>query len=70
MIPGPQGTVGQLAMFGKGTFGDVQAPGFGIALKLYVEGLESGSWLYRDGVCVSRRRGIRWASYVDSQLSR
>lgn len=70
MIPGPLGVAGQLAMFGNGVFGEVQGPGFGVCLKLYVEALEAGSWVYRDGACRSRTKpGTRWSSHVHRELS-
>jgi cell wall assembly regulator SMI1 len=65
LFPGTCGTWGQVAMFGKGCFGEVHGPGFRVTLELYVTALESGTWVYRDGSCVARtKRPLSWPAYV------
>jgi cell wall assembly regulator SMI1 len=69
-FPGPNGTPGQLAMFGKGCFGEVHGPSFGAALELYARGLESGEWLFRDGEIHARAKRMNWPKYVTKKLAR
>lgn len=68
-FPGPQGTAGQVAIFGKGNFGELHGPGFGAALRLYADALDSGEWLFRDGRLVCRNKRMpRWSKYVEKKL--
>jgi cell wall assembly regulator SMI1 len=70
-IPGPKGVAGQLAIFGKGCFGDVQAPSFGAALELYVNALESGEWFFERGEVFARNKRLaRWSKYVKTKLAK
>ncbi len=70
-VPGPRGVAGQLAIFGKGTSGAVQAPSFEVALTLFVEALERGTWRYEPtGEAVARaRRSPAWGRFVDKALA-
>lgn len=69
--PGPRGVEGQLAIFGKGNFGQVQAPSFRIGMEVYVDALESGEWTF-DGVCCvhAAKRRLSWPRYIDKKLTK
>jgi cell wall assembly regulator SMI1 len=68
-FPGPNGQEGQLAVFGKGVFGEFHGPGFGESMELFASGLERGDWIIRDGFCVpkSKRTGS-WSKHVRKKL--
>jgi len=69
LLPGPRGVHGQVAMFGKGVFGEVHAPSFRVGLELYANALESGEWSFRDGQCLPRSKAVGgWARYASKKL--
>lgn len=67
-FPGPKGTPGQLAIFGKGVYGAWHGPSFGAALDLFVRGLERGEWVVRDGEATPRAKRMSWLKYVATHL--
>jgi cell wall assembly regulator SMI1 len=70
-VPGPNGVYGQLAVFGKGCFGQVHGPGLRATLEILVSALDTGEWLFRDGDCVSHaKKNSGWAKYVDKKLAK
>ena len=68
-IPGSEGRAGQVAVFGKGNYGEVHGPSFSAILRVYVEALESGEWWFEEGRCRPRSSRIgRWAKYAEKKL--
>jgi cell wall assembly regulator SMI1 len=69
-IPGPEGTYGQLAMFGKGCFGQVHGPGLRQTLEILLAALDSGEWAFKNGDCIRRAKStLGWAKYVEKKLT-
>jgi cell wall assembly regulator SMI1 len=64
-FPGPAGVAGQLAVFGKGTYGAVHGPSFGGALACYADALDRGDFAFRDGDVYPAKKSVKsWWAYV------
>jgi cell wall assembly regulator SMI1 len=66
LVPGPNGVMGQLALFGKGAFGAVLAPSFQSALTIFAAALESGKYHYVGSEALPRAKRMDWRKLVAS----